>query len=97
MVNDLRMKHEAQPVTRGVKYGLNVWVRLYPRAKSQAPRSRLPGGGGGGGGRGGGGGGRGGGRGRGRMMRGGAWGGRGLRWNATWGNATRRRGGLGKG
>lgn len=38
--HDHRMMHEARAVTKGVKYGANVWLRLYPRGHD--PRYPLP-------------------------------------------------------
>ena len=32
--HDHRMMHEARPVTQGVKYGANVWIRMYPNDNS---------------------------------------------------------------
>ena len=33
--HDYRMMHEAREVSKGVKYGANVWLRLYPRGRDE--------------------------------------------------------------
>lgn len=35
--NNLRMKHEARPVRAGVKYGANIWLRMYPQGLYRGP------------------------------------------------------------